>query len=59
MGPLSQMELKDVVVTDDGKLAWLTESNGVKERFDKEPDTTGWERFSARMLSWFVPESQL
>ena len=26
---------------------------------DKEPDTTGWQRFNARLMSWFVPESQL
>jgi hypothetical protein len=26
---------------------------------DKEPDTGWWKRSSTRMLSWFVPESQL
>ena len=49
----------EIVLDDDGKLVWLGESEGQAESFQKEPDTTGWQRFSARVMSWFVPESQL
>ena len=44
----------------DGQLEWTTiDEDGALTRQDKEPDTTGWKRFSTGFLSWIVPESQL
>jgi len=44
----------------DGQLEWTTiNEDGAHTRQDKEPDTTGWKRFSTGFLSWIVPESQL
>ena len=48
-----------VELNDNGKLEWVTRKDGRELRFDKEPDTTAWKRFSTRFLSIFVPESQL
>ena len=43
----------------DGDLVWVTEENGGEARFDKEPNTSWWTRFSTGFLSIFVIESQL
>lgn len=48
-----------VLLTDDGKLEWVTLEDGKEVRFDKEPETGFWQRFEADFLSIFVPESQL
>jgi cardiolipin synthase C len=40
-------------------LRWLTLENGKEIRYDKEPDTTWWQRFSTGFLSIFVIESFL
>ncbi|MEH6581293.1 MAG: phospholipase D family protein [Halioglobus sp.] len=40
-------------------LYWITRENGEDIRFDKEPETSFWDRFKVRTLSIFVPESQL
>jgi putative cardiolipin synthase len=48
-----------VLLTDDGDLQWVTLENGKEVRFDVEPDTGFWKRFSTDFLSIFVPESQL
>ncbi len=48
-----------VLLTDDGELEWLTLEDGKEVRFDHEPETSWWKRFSTDFLSIFVPESQL
>lgn len=40
-------------------LEWITVENGKEVRYTKEPDTSWWQRFSARVLSIFVIESFL
>ncbi|UZE96359.1 phospholipase D family protein [Alkalimarinus alittae] len=44
---------------NDGDLVWETLKNEEIIRFDKEPDTSWWKRFSTRMMSFIVPESML
>jgi putative cardiolipin synthase len=39
-----------VVLGDDGKLFWITEIDGQEVRFNKDPDSTGMQRF----ISWFI-----
>jgi putative cardiolipin synthase len=48
-----------VTLDEDGGLQWVTIEDGQEVRHDAEPDTTAWKRFSTRILSTFVPESQL
>ena len=48
-----------VLLTDEGELEWLTLEDGKEVRFDVEPETSWWKRFSTDFLSIFVPESQL
>ena len=48
-----------VVLDEDGYLEWVTFEDGIEVRFDKEPETSFWKRFSTGFLSIFVPESQL
>jgi putative cardiolipin synthase len=49
-----------VQMDDDGRLEWITRtSDGQEHHTDREPDTTSWQRFSTRVLSPIVPESQL
>ncbi len=48
-----------VLLTQDGELEWVTLQDGKKVRFDVEPETSFWTRFSTDFLSIFVPESQL
>jgi len=49
-----------VQLDDKGDLEWVTSTpDGEEQRVDKEPDTTFWQRFSTRILSPIVPESQL
>ena len=48
-----------VLLTDDGELEWLTLEDGKEVRFDNEPETGFWKRFSTDFLSIFVPESEL
>ncbi|QFU77240.1 phospholipase D family protein [Halioglobus maricola] len=47
-----------VELDDDGDLAWVTQRDGELERFDKEPDTSWWERFTTGTLRMIVPEEQ-
>lgn len=42
-----------------GKLRWIGYNGTEQLSLDTEPDTSWWKRTSTRMLSWFVPESQL
>jgi putative cardiolipin synthase len=49
-----------VELEEGSKLVWISlDDNGREVRVYKEPDTTGWKRFSTRFLSLIVPESQL
>ena len=49
-----------VQLSEDGDLQWVTQQDdGTELRFDKEPDTTWWKRFSTGFLRYIVPESQL
>ncbi len=48
-----------VEINEEDDMEWVTIVDDQKVRLDKEPDTTGWQRFSTRFLSWVVPESQL
>jgi putative cardiolipin synthase len=55
--PLIAYRLK---LDEEGDIFWISRSeDGSEVSVDKEPDTTGWKRFSTRVLSWIVPESQL
>ncbi|MFV8819408.1 phospholipase D family protein [Haliea sp. E17] len=44
---------------DRGDIVWHSRSGASAATVDHEPDTTWWQRFSTRVLSWIVPESQL
>ena len=48
-----------VLLTDEEELEWLTLEDGKEVRFDHEPETNWWKRFSTDFLSIIVPESQL
>ena len=50
-----------MIINDDGDLEWVGKhpDTGAIVRVNHEPDTTWWKRTSTRILSWFVPESQL
>ena len=49
-----------VELEEGDKLVWISRNdNGEEVRVYKEPDTTGWKRFSTRTLSLIAPESQL
>ncbi len=47
------------VELDDDDLVWVTRENGKELRFEKEPNTSWWTRFSTGFLSIIVIESQL
>ena len=48
----------EVFLNDKGKLRWRGFENGDEVIYDKEPDTTGWQRFKAQ-LAKIIPKSQL
>ncbi len=49
-----------IELEEGGKLAWVSlDDEGNMQRQYKEPDTTAWKRFTTRVLSLIVPESQL
>lgn len=48
-----------VMLTEQGDLQWVTLENGEQVRFEVEPETGYWTRFSTRLMSIIVPESQL
>jgi len=41
------------------RLLWSTEEDGRAVTYDREPARSLWERTEVRVLSWFVPESEL
>jgi putative cardiolipin synthase len=48
----------EVFLNDKGKTRWRGFDNGEEIIYDKEPDTTGWQRFKAQ-LAKIIPKSQL
>ncbi|KPJ91617.1 MAG: hypothetical protein AMJ53_11255, partial [Gammaproteobacteria bacterium SG8_11] len=48
-----------VELDEDNDLVWVTQENGSESRFNKEPNTSWWTRFTTGFLSIFVIESQL
>ncbi|SHH25281.1 phospholipase D family protein [Ferrimonas marina] len=48
-----------VELDEQEKLVWITEHDGEGVVLDKEPETSWWMRFKARLMSIFVLESQL
>lgn len=48
----------EVFLNDEGKLRWRGFENGAEVIYDKEPDTTGWQRFKVK-LAKIIPKSQL
>jgi putative cardiolipin synthase len=57
-GELLPTQTYELFLNDKGKLRWRGYENGEEVVYDKEPDTTGGQRFKA----WFariIPKSQL
>jgi putative cardiolipin synthase len=48
-----------VTLDEDGDMVWVTQEDGKEVRFDQEPETGVWKRFSTDFLSIIVPENQL
>lgn len=48
-----------VTLTDNGKLQWQAEDNGIPITRDHDPETSAWQRFKVWMLSWLPIESQI
>lgn len=48
-----------VLLSEQGALQWVTLEKGEKITLNTEPETSLWQRFNIRILSIFVPESQL
>lgn len=55
---LLRSQTYELFLNDKGKLRWRAFENGEEVIYDKEPDTTGWQRFKAR-LAKIIPKSQL
>lgn len=49
----------EVVINTEGDMEWIDRSNAETVRFDHEPGTTWWQRFTTSVFSLFVPEAQL
>jgi putative cardiolipin synthase len=48
----------ELFLNDEGKLRWRGFEDGAEVIYDKEPDTTGWQRFKVK-LAKIIPKSQL
>jgi putative cardiolipin synthase len=48
-----------VLLDEDGDLQWVTEYDGRQVRFDKDPESTGWQRFVAGFIGILPLEGQL
>lgn len=48
-----------VLLDEDGDLYWVTEDEGVEVRYDKEPETTFWQRFMSGFIEMLPVQSQL
>ncbi|ADN75469.1 phospholipase D/Transphosphatidylase [Ferrimonas balearica DSM 9799] len=47
------------VTLEEGDLVWVTRHDGEMVRFDREPDTSWWTRFSTGFMRYIVPEGML
>ncbi len=48
-----------VLLDEDGDLEWVTEYDGRQVRFDKDPESTAWQRFVAGFIGILPVEGQL
>jgi putative cardiolipin synthase len=48
-----------VLLDEDGGLQWVTEYDGRQVRFDKDPESTAWQRFVAGFIGILPVEGQL
>jgi hypothetical protein len=48
-----------VLLDEDGDLQWVTEYDGQQVRFDKDPESTAWQRFVAGFIGILPVEGQL
>lgn len=44
---------------EDGRLCWLTASEDREASFGKDPKSSAWQRFAARVIGWLPVEHQL
>jgi putative cardiolipin synthase len=47
------------LVLDDGDIRWLQQQDGKLRRFEKEPDSSWWQRFSVGFMRILPVESQI
>jgi len=48
-----------LAINEQGKLEWTAEGPDGPEVWHKEPGTSAWQRFKARVMSWIPMESEL
>jgi putative cardiolipin synthase len=48
-----------VTLDEKGNLVWTAEDDGNPVTWDKEPETTAWQRFKSRFLRWIPMEKEL
>jgi putative cardiolipin synthase len=48
-----------VTVDEKGNLVWTAENDGEAVTWDKEPETSAWQRFKSRFLRWIPMEKEL
>jgi len=48
-----------VLLDADGDIEWVTEYEGKEVRFDKDPESTAWQRFVTGFIRILPVESQL
>jgi putative cardiolipin synthase len=48
-----------VLLDGDGDLVWVTEEDGTEVRYDKDPQSTFWQRFMVGFIGLFPVEDQL
>ena len=48
-----------LTLNEKGKLEWTAEGPDGPEVWHKEPGTSAWQRFKARVMSWIPMESEL
>ena len=47
------------VTVDDGRLRWIVEIDGKRISYDKDPDSSWWQRLVARIVQLLPVEEQL
>jgi putative cardiolipin synthase len=48
-----------VLIDENGDLYWITESNGEEVRYEKDPESTGMQRFMVGFIELLPVEDQL